>query len=94
MVKPKTAIELAHEAMRKRRESGEVIERLDPVEKARLHPKSLRFAINGKCYDCVGSRREIRMCPCCSCPLWNVRPYQNDNGAAETGGEGDVSDGD
>jgi len=34
--------------------SGEIErpEHVNPIEKARLNPKSLRAAINGKCFDC------------------------------------------
>ena len=54
-----------------------------PIEKAQDKPTSLRLAINGKCFDCVGcgfdpkSHDEIRNCQITDCPLWNVRPYQN-----------------
>lgn len=63
------------------RQSG-TLERLSPVEKARRNPSSLRMAITAKCFDCVcGSadpnpRERIRSCPCQSCPLYPVRPYQ------------------
>ena len=61
---------------------GIEVERLDPIEKARRNPRSLRFAINAKCWDCVGAgadpnpRLRIRECPCSCCPLYPVRPYQ------------------
>lgn len=47
-------IEKAQETMRIKRESGEEIERLNPGEKSLRNPKSLRLAINGKCWDCSG----------------------------------------
>ena len=60
-------------------ESGE-IERtipLDPIEKAKQNPKSLRAAINGKCYDCVCfMKREVTFCTAKDCPLWLLRPWQ------------------
>lgn len=66
------------------REAGEKIERLDPIEKAARNPKSLRLAINAKCWDCVGGpadpapRRRIGECAQTRCSLHPVRPYQRD----------------
>lgn len=72
------ALKKAQESMRKKREAGEEIERLDPVEKSMRNPKSLRLAINGKCWDCSGeSRKEIKECHIKKCTLWAVRPYQD-----------------
>ncbi|WP_026610732.1 hypothetical protein [Methylocaldum szegediense] len=71
------------------RAKGEV-KRLDPIEKARLDPKSLRKAINGKCWDCIGAgadpnpRGAIANCHITLCTLWPVRPYQHIAGKAET----------
>lgn len=58
-----------------------------PIEKAQDKPTSLRLAINGKCFDCIGCgfdpspQNEIRNCQITTCPLWNVRPYQNKKSA-------------
>lgn len=60
--------------------SGEIerTQSLNPIEKANSNPKSLRLAINAKCYDCVCYiKKEITRCEIKNCPLWNVRPYQN-----------------
>lgn len=74
------ALERAREAVRSARASGS-LRRRDPVEKLRLRPTSLRLAINAKCWDCAGgSRTEISRCVVTGCPLWNVRPYQRDDG--------------
>lgn len=76
------ALRKAQEVMAARRAAGEKIVVLNPIEKAAANPKSLRLAINGKCFDCVGAghdpnpRKEIGQCPSTDCPLWNVRPYQ------------------
>lgn len=85
----KSALELAHEAMRRRREAGEVIERLSPIEKARKNPTSLRLAVNGKCWDCIGGdsedpnpRARIRDCGVTHCPLYSVRPFQGAKGVS------------
>lgn len=77
-----TGLERAHEAMRLRREAGIKVEHIDPIEKARRSPTSLRAAINGKCWDCqggghdAGCRERIGSCPISMCPLYPVRPYQ------------------
>ena len=57
--------------------------RLNPIEKAKANPTSLRAAVNGKCWECVGAgedprpRHSIRDCIHKSCPLHPVRPYQS-----------------
>jgi hypothetical protein len=66
--------------------SGQSVERLDPIEKAKRNPGSLRLAVNGKCWDCCGAgadglehtKQTIRECACTRCPLHPVRPYQPD----------------
>ena len=51
---------------------------LDPFEKAKLNPKSLRMAINAYCYDCCCEQRsEVRLCPAGGCPLHHLRPWQD-----------------
>jgi len=50
---------------------------LDPIEKAKQNPKSLRFGINAKCYDCCCFQKpEVRLCTAVNCPLHNLRPWQ------------------
>lgn len=72
-----TGLEKAQEILRKRREEGVPLERLDPIEKARRNPQSLRAAINAKCWDCSCAQRvEIRRCPVTDCPLHHLRPYK------------------
>jgi hypothetical protein len=71
-----TAIKKAQEAMARARAAG-TVERLNPIEKAIKNPKSLRAAINGKCFDCsCHERSEISNCTVRSCTLWRHRPYQ------------------
>lgn len=66
--------------------AGIVVERLDPIEKARRNPKSLRLAINGTCWACIGAghdpnpRGAIRECQILDCSLHPVRPYQRGDG--------------
>jgi hypothetical protein len=53
---------------------------MDPIEKAAANPKSLRAAINGKCYDCAcGSKVEVARCEITKCTLHPVRPWQGMN---------------
>lgn len=80
-----SAIEKANAAKRVKREAGE-LETLNPIEKAGRDPKSLRLAINGKCWDCVGQdadpypKQRVRDCPMIDCTLWPVRPWKNVKG--------------
>ena len=64
---------------RRKLESGEIEKPvvLDPIQKAHANPKSLRAAINGKCFDCVcGNRAEVTRCNITDCTLHAVRPWQ------------------
>jgi len=75
--KTMTPLEKARAVRRAAKDAGEVIERKNPVEKLRAKPKSLRLAVNAKCYDCAHfQKKEITLCPAKGCPLWAVRPYQ------------------
>lgn len=67
------------EAMRKEGQAR----RMNPIQKARENQKSLRLAVNAKCFDCQGLDHDpgvhwrIGNCECPDCPLWPVRPYQH-----------------
>jgi hypothetical protein len=58
----------------------------DPIAKGRARPKSLRLAVNAKCWDCQGGfadpnpRWRIGNCAVTRCPLYTVRPYQRFQG--------------
>ena len=56
------------------------IKPLNPIERAKLNPKSMRLAINAQSYDCMGQepgwRNEIKRCPSENCPLFGFRPYK------------------
>ena len=55
----------------------EMPRRIDPIEKAKQNPTSLRFAINAKCFDCNGFERPgVRDCDIYDCPLHRHRPWQ------------------
>lgn len=77
-----SALEKAHQVMAERKAAGIKTVILTPIEKAKRNPKSLRCAINGKCWDCIGAgadpnpRGAIRECAILDCTLWPVRPYQ------------------
>lgn len=75
--------EIANHRRLERTAAGVKVERLDPIEKARRNPKSLRLAINGHCWGCIGAgadphpKADIRNCSILECTLWPVRPYQS-----------------
>jgi hypothetical protein len=57
------------------------VKTITPIQRARLHPKSLRLAINAQCYDCIYDktdigtwRQQIEACPSINCPLYCQRP--------------------
>ncbi len=67
---------------RRKLENGEIEkpQKMDPIEKAAANPKSLRAAINAKCFDCsCRQRREVTLCTVNSCPLFKIRPWQAKN---------------
>ena len=54
-----------------------VVEKVDPIEKAKQNPKSLRAAINAMCYDCCCNQKpEVKFCTAVDCPLHTLRPWQ------------------
>lgn len=53
----------------------------NPLEKCQEDPKSMRKAVNAKCYDCIFDnkaggtwREQVRNCEQSICPLYQVRP--------------------
>lgn len=51
--------------------------KLNPMEKAKQNPKSLRSAINAFCYECCCEQRpEVKDCSAGDCPLHKHRPWQ------------------
>ena len=72
-----TALNKAHEALDQKRRSGEKIIRMSPFEKAKENPKSRKYAINAKCYECTCEQRnEVKHCQIEDCPLWPLWPWQ------------------
>jgi hypothetical protein len=77
-----TPLERARAIQAAKRAAGIKTVVLDPISKARANPTSLRMAINGKCWDCMGAgadpntRLAISECGIESCTLWPVRPYR------------------
>lgn len=61
-------------------------EYLNPMERARKHPGSLKMAIAAKCWDCQGQDSDphpkwrIGNCIAPDCPLWPHRPHQKTYG--------------
>lgn len=57
----------------------------NPIERLNEKPTSMRRAINAKCYDCVGGdgdqgwRQRVRKCFDNKCPLYNFRPFKQEN---------------
>lgn len=84
------SLERARQRQRDRRAAGISPERLDPIERARRNPQSLRLAINGKCWDCQGGdadpnpRERIRSCEISTCSLWPVRPHRGGRGGEDS----------
>jgi hypothetical protein len=63
------------------------VKTITPIQRARLHPKSLRLAINAQCYDCIYDktdigtwRQQIEACPSINCPLYCQRPKATSQG--------------
>lgn len=58
----------------------------DPLKRAKLNPKSLRAAVDAKCWECQGCdadpapRWRIGNCEIPNCPLYSIRPYQSKYG--------------
>jgi hypothetical protein len=85
------ALQKAREKLIQNRNAGIKTAMLNPAEKASANPRSLRLAINAKCWDCTcQSKTLVRDCHITGCSLWEVRPWQtedNDEEAVEPGGE-------
>jgi hypothetical protein len=63
------------------------VKTITPIQRARLHPKSLRLAVNAQCYECiydksdVGTwRQQVEACPSINCPLYCQRPKATSQG--------------
>ncbi len=76
------ALEKARQRRQEMKSQGIKPEFLNPLEKARRNPASLRLAINAMCYDCQGrdadpnNRKRVMECQINDCPLHPVRPHQ------------------
>jgi CMP-N-acetylneuraminic acid synthetase len=63
------------------------VKNITPIQRARLHPKSLRLAVNAQCYDCIYDksdagtwRQQVEACPSINCPLYCQRPKATSQG--------------
>ena len=71
------ALQEAAKIYRSKVSSGE-IQPLTHAQKAAKNPKSLRLAINAKCFDCCcDQKHEVKLCVMTDCSLWPLRPWQN-----------------
>ena len=83
-------LEAARHALAQRKASGVTTKVLTPIQRLELNPTSLRQSVNAMCYDCQGRGADpgvigrIRNCEIHSCPLFNVRPYQDKTNKRET----------
>tara|TARA_R110000868_G_scaffold52052_1_gene164716 strand:+ start:1890 stop:2135 length:246 start_codon:yes stop_codon:yes gene_type:complete len=66
------------------------VKTINPIQRAKLKPSSLRFAINAQCYDCiydksdVGTwRQQVEACPSVNCPLFCHRPKATSQGETQ-----------
>ncbi|WP_300462731.1 hypothetical protein [Desulfobacula sp.] len=72
-------LEQGREEYLRKLKAGEIEkpENMTPIEKAKQNPRSLRAAVNAKCFDCCCySRTEVRDCTAVNCPLYFLRPWQ------------------
>jgi hypothetical protein len=63
------------------------VKTITPIQRARLHPKSLRLAVNAQCYDCIYDksdigtwRQQVAACPSINCSLYCQRPKATSQG--------------
>lgn len=83
---PNPNLEKAQAKRRAMIERGETPVRLDPAERARANPTSLRAAVTAKCWDCEGADEDpcwqwrVGNCQIRDCPLWPHRPHQKFEG--------------
>jgi hypothetical protein len=60
--------------------SGEIVKsiQVNPIEKAKQNPGSLKLAIRAFCFDCMGQtvswKNDVTNCTAPNCPLFNHRP--------------------
>ena len=76
---PQSKLQAAAAEYRENLKSGEIIrsKSLNPEEKAKQNPTSMKYAIAAKCFDCTcGQRDEIKLCTITDCSLYNFRPYK------------------
>lgn len=79
---PLDPLEKARAAARAKREAGEDIIRLSPIEAAQADPTSRAKAIKAKCYECMGGqesdnwKKDVKQCSSYGCPLRALRPFQ------------------
>lgn len=82
------------EKMRELRAAGWKPVILNPVEKAKENPGSLKLAVKAHCWTCCGAGADagvkfhVRDCAVKSCSLWPHRPWQTIKGGLAMNAEG------
>ena len=69
------ALEIGRLAYAEKVRKGEVV-RLNPLERAKANPNSMRKAIDGNCFDCNGRENWIvrtKYCVIFDCSFWKLR---------------------
>ena len=80
------------DGMTKKREE-KIAERLEQMPRKyratyrrAIQGRSLRACINSQCLECFGwQSREVALCTDLGCPLYAVRPYQDEAGTGHIG---------
>jgi len=71
-----SGLKKAHKKRQEMRDAGIEIKKRNPYEILEDNPKSMRAAINAKCYDCNGEESWLartKYCNITDCSLWSFR---------------------
>lgn len=85
---------MAHEKMAEKRAAGWKPVVLNPVEKAKANPGSVKMAVKAHCWTCSGAgadpgvKLQVRDCGVKTCNLWPHRPWQTAKGRLLIGEDG------
>lgn len=73
-----TPLEKGRLKAKENREAGIPVVVLNPDEKSKASPNSLKAAITNMCWQCANEQKmEVKLCPITSCALYSHRPWQN-----------------
>lgn len=85
---------LAHEKMAEKRAAGWKPVVLNPAQKAKANPGSIKMAVKAHCWVCCGAgadpgvKLQVRDCTVKACNLWPHRPWQTAKGRLVIGEDG------